>query len=120
MHDVTDNCPFFWQGVAPFGADIAVLAYNTGLEGGSPRMPTNLAAAAAGATVDGAAATGISTELVHERPELKILTWTKGEVASDALLITGTILHRCIITICMLASSVLKQQLCCLFACNLG
>ena len=80
-----------WQGLAPFGADTAVLAYNTGLEGASPRMPNKMAAAAAAAPGDGAAA-GISSELVHERPELKILTWTKEEVASDALLITGTVL----------------------------
>ena len=66
-----------------------MLAYNPGLEGASPRLPNKLAAAAAVAAGDAAAAAGISTELVHERPELKILTWAKEEVASDALLITG-------------------------------
>ena len=35
------------QGIAPFGADIAVLAYNTALEGSSPRPLNNLAKAAA-------------------------------------------------------------------------
>lgn len=66
-----------------------MLAYNPGLEGSSPRLPNKLAAAAAVAAGDAAAVAGVSTELVHERPELKILTWAKEEVASDALLITG-------------------------------
>lgn len=82
----------FLQGLAPFGADIAVLAYNTGFEGASPRLPNNMAAsaaAAAAATGSATAAEGISAVLIHERPELKILTWAKEEVASDALLITG-------------------------------
>ena len=72
-------------------------------------MPTNMAAAAAGAAVDGAAATGISTELVHERPELKVLTWTKEKVASDALLITGITSYRYRIQGCLL----LETNACC-------
>ena len=32
---------------------------------------------------------GASTELQHERPELKIFTWAHEEVAADALSITG-------------------------------
>ena len=65
-----------------------MLAYITGSEGASPRLPNKMAAAAA-ATGDVTAAAGVSSELIHERPELKILTWAKEEVASDALLITG-------------------------------
>ena len=64
------------QDIAPFGADIAVLAYNTALEGSSPRPLNNLAkAAAAMPGGDGPGAAGVSTELQHERPELKILPW---------------------------------------------
>ena len=79
------------QGLAPFGADIAVLVYNPAMDGSSPRpsrnMATNAAAALSGGAVSDAA--GASTELQHERPELKILTWAHEEVAADALSITG-------------------------------
>ncbi len=78
------------QGLAPFGADIAVLVHNPALDGSSPRRPNNLTAAAALSGGTASDATGVSTELQHERPELKIFTWTREEVAADALSITGT------------------------------
>ena len=77
------------QGIAPFGADIAVLTYNPALDGSSPRPLNNLAKATTLPGGDGAATSGVSTELQHERPELKILTWNQEEVAVDALSITG-------------------------------
>ena len=78
------------QGLAPFGADIAVLVHNPALDGSSPRPPNNLTAAAALSGGTASDATGVSTELQHERPELKIFTWAREEVAADALSITGT------------------------------
>lgn len=75
--------------MAPFGADLAVLVYNTALEGVSPRPSSSLAKTA---TMSGASASdvvGTSTELQHERPELKIFTWAHEEIAADALSITG-------------------------------
>ena len=78
------------QGLAPFGADLAVLVYNAGLEGSSPRPLNNLAKASAALPGGRASdAAGVSTELQHERPELKILTWAHEEIAADALSITG-------------------------------
>lgn len=79
------------QGLAPFGADIAVLVYNPALDGSSPRPSRNMEGTTAAALSGGAAsdATGVSAELQHERPELKILTWAHEEVAADALSITG-------------------------------
>lgn len=77
------------QGLAPFGADIAVLVHNPALDGSSPRPPNNLTAAAALSGGTASDATGVSTELQHERPELKIFTWAHEEVAADALSITG-------------------------------
>lgn len=85
----TDACGCL-QGLAPFGADLAVLVYNAGLEGSSPRPLNSLAKAAAGMSGGTASDTvGASTELQHERPELKIFTWAHEEVAADALSITG-------------------------------
>lgn len=79
------------QGLAPFGADIAVLVHNPALNGSSPRPPNNLTAAAALSGGTASDATGVSTELQHEPPELKIFTWAREEVAADALFfITGT------------------------------
>ncbi len=78
------------QGLAPFGADIAVLVHNPALDGSSPRRPNDLTAAAALSGGTASDATGVSTELQHERPELKIFTWAREEVAADALSITGT------------------------------
>ena len=78
------------QGLAPFGADIAVLVHNPALDGSSPRRPNHLTAAAALSGGTASDATGVSTELQHERPELKIFTWAREEVAADALSITGT------------------------------
>ncbi|KAL0041397.1 hypothetical protein WJX79_002126 [Trebouxia sp. C0005] len=77
-------------GLAPFGADIAVLVHNPALNGSSPRPPNNLTAAAALSGGTASDATGVSTELQHEPPELKIFTWAREEVAADALFfITG-------------------------------
>ena len=80
------------QGLAPFGADIAVLVYNPALDGSSPRPSRNMTTTSTAAALSGGAAsdaTGVSAELQHERPELKILTWAHEEVAADALSITG-------------------------------
>ena len=77
------------QGLAPFGADIAVLVYNPAVDGSSPRPlnnPRNTSALSGGTTSGG---TGSSTELQHERPELRIFTWAHEEVAADALSISG-------------------------------
>ena len=82
------------QGLAPFGADIAVLVYNPAMDGSSPRPSRNMATTPAAAALSGGAAsdaTEVSTELQHERPELKIFTWAHEEVAADALSITGKI-----------------------------
>ena len=87
------------QGLAPFGADIAVLVHNPALDGSSPRRPNNLTAAAALSGGTASDATGVSTELQHERPELKIFTWAREEVAADALSITGTC-YACIAFLC--------------------
>lgn len=76
-------------GLAPFGADIAVLVHNPALDGSSPRPPHDLTAAAALSGGTASDPTGVSTELQHERPELKIFTWAREEVAADALSITG-------------------------------
>lgn len=76
-------------GLAPFGADLAVLVYHTALEGSSPRPPSSLAKTAAMSGGSASDAIGASTELQHERPELKILTWDHEEIAADALSITG-------------------------------
>lgn len=84
------------QGLAPFGADIAVLVHNPALDGSSPRRPNNLTAAAALSGGTASDATEVSTELQHERPELKIFTWAREEVAADALSITGTYYAVCV------------------------
>ena len=77
------------QGLAPFGADLAVLVYNTALEGASPRPPSSLAKTATMSGLSASDAIEASTELQHERPELKIFTWAHEEIAADALSITG-------------------------------
>ena len=59
----------------PFGTDLAVLVYNTALEGASLWPPNSLAKTAAMARASASEAIEASTELQHERPELKILTW---------------------------------------------
>ncbi len=84
---MTPACPL--QGLAPFGADIAVLVYNPALDGSSPRPLNSLAKAAAMSGGAASDATAASTELQYERPELKIFTWAHEEVAADALSITG-------------------------------
>ena len=81
--------PRLLQGLAPFGADLAVLVYSTALEGASPRPPSSLAKTATMSGVSASDAIEASTELQHERPELKIFTWAHEEIAADALSITG-------------------------------
>ena len=66
-----------------------MLVYNNVLEGASPRPPSSLAKTAAMSGVSASEAIEASTELQHERPELKILTWAHEEIAADALSITG-------------------------------
>ncbi|KAK9816865.1 hypothetical protein WJX72_006282 [[Myrmecia] bisecta] len=72
---------FLVSGVAPFGEDIAVLAFVSNL----PPETSADGAAAGEAEGQDVAAGG------HEglRPELKILTWQNEEIASDALSIHG-------------------------------
>lgn len=89
LKKISTRCCGWLQGLAPFGADLAVLVYNTALEGASPRPPSSLAKTAAMSGVSASEAIEASTELQHERPELKILTWAHEEVAADALSITG-------------------------------
>ena len=89
LYASTQDCCDWLQGVAPFGADLAVLVYNTALEGSSPRPLSSLAKTAAMSGGSASDAIRAGTEVQHERPELKILTWAHEEVAADALSITG-------------------------------